>query len=304
MEQSGFNWGLPENINIYGAKIDALNSTIHWFMLGLFVFWGAFFAYALIRFRARPGHTATYQPIHATWSKWLEIGVAVFEAVLLIGFSMPVWYMFKKEFPKPEASTTVRIVAQQFAWNFHYAGYDGVFGKAGPDMITASNPIGLDPNDPHGKDDIVTVNTMRFPVEKPVIARISSKDVIHSFGVPALRIKQDAVPGMEIPIWFQASKTGDYEMACSQLCGNSHYRMKAIIKPQTQAEFDAWYAENTPEEARKPAPAEGQPADGEGAPEDAGEKAGEKADAGAATPATAAHTDSHSHDSSEHGGSH
>ncbi len=287
----GFNWGLPENIAEHGAKVDAMMSVIHWFMLALFVFWGIFMAVALWKFRARPGHRATYEPIHATWSKWLEVGVAVFEAVLLVGFSMPVWAKFKSEFPSAAESTQVNIVAQQFAWNFHYPGRDGVFGKRSPKFVDNANPVGIDPSDEHGKDDVVAVNQFHFPVEKPVIAKLTSNDVIHSFGVNTLRLKQDAIPGMDVSIWFKATKTGTYDIACSQLCGISHFRMKANLIPESQADFDAWMKEQIGEEEPAevaPAPTEGLPPGATpGAPPDAAHAAQGGETAPAASPAPA-----------------
>lgn len=239
----GFNWGLPENIAELGSQIDSMMSVIHWFMLALFVGWGVFFAYCLFRFRARAGHRATYEPIHATWSKYLEIGIAIFEVALLIGFSMPVWASFKRELPPEDKATDIRIVAQQFQWQIWYPGFDGKYGKANPKFMSGANPAGLDPNDPAGKDDYVSPNELRFPIDKPVRATIMSKDVIHSFGVPALRIKQDAIPGMEIPIWWKAIKTGQHEIACSQLCGNSHYNMKAFLFADSPEAYKAWQDE-------------------------------------------------------------
>src|SRR3954470_16837962 len=112
-----FNWGLPPNVSTTGDRVDILIVVLHWFMLALFLGWGAFFAWCLVRFRARPGHKAAYEPIHASWSKWLEIGIAGFEGVLLVGFSMPVWASFKDVEPHrndPNA-IQIKIVAQQFA---------------------------------------------------------------------------------------------------------------------------------------------------------------------------------------------
>lgn len=252
----GFNWGLPENISEMGAGIDSMMSVIHWFMLVLFVGWGSFMAYCLFRFRARSGHKATYEPIHASWSKWLEIGIVVFEAVLLIGFSMPVWASFKRELPKPETATEVRLVAMQFKWNIWYPGFDGKFGRTSPKFAGGTNYVGIDPNDPAGADDYVDQSELAFPVDKPVLATLSSLDVIHSFGVGALRIKQDAIPGMSIPIWWKATKTGAFDIACSQLCGNGHTTMKATLKPMSAEEYSAWQKEwwPAPAEAATPAP--------------------------------------------------
>ena len=107
----GFRWGLPEYISTYGDGIDRLNIVLHWFMLVLFVGWGGWMVWCLIKYRARAGHKATYEPIHATTSKYLEIGVAVFEGVLLVGLSMPVWAAFKNTFPDRAQATQVRIIA-------------------------------------------------------------------------------------------------------------------------------------------------------------------------------------------------
>lgn len=227
----------------YARKGDLLIEILHYFMLLLFVGWGIFFVYCLFRFRQRPGHQAISVPIKGKVSKWLEIGICVFEGALLIGLSIPVWAEVKNQLPTEEDNPMrVRVVAEQFAWNFHYSGPDGVFGKAAPQHIDmATNILGIDPDDPNGQDDL-TSGELHFPVGRKVIAEITSKDVIHSFSVQVLRVKQDAIPGMRIPVWFEAAKAGNYEVACAQLCGNNHYSMKALMAiHETQAEFDSWF---------------------------------------------------------------
>ena len=197
--------------------------------------WGIFYVYCLIRFRQRPGHTATHELLKAKPAKWLEGGIVIFEAVLLLGFSVPIWAYVKNELPPPDDENVerVRIVAEQFAWNFHYPGADGVFGRTSPDFVdTAINILGLDPADEHGKDDIVS-GEFHVPVDKVVVAHVTSKDVIHSFSVGVLRIKQDTIPGMRIPVWFTATKTGNYEVACAQLGGSHHYSLRAVMFVQT-----------------------------------------------------------------------
>lgn len=259
---NGFNWWLPPNISNQGAGVDTMLSALHWFMCALFLFWFVFYVMCIVKFRARPGHKATYEPIHAVWSKYLEIGVAIFEACILIFFSMPVWSRFKNAFPEPKDSTQVRIVAQQFAWNFWYPGPDGKFGKNSLDNISGSNPVGLVDGDPDGKDDFVVVNNLYFPNDKKVYAWVTSKDVIHSFGVPALRLKQDVIPGMNIPIWFDvnAGVTGDYDIACSQLCGNGHGKMRAVLHPMAADAYAKWIDgeehDQHPELFATPTPAE------------------------------------------------
>lgn len=234
----------------YGGKVDVLIEVLHYFMILLFVAWGIFFVYCLVRFRRRGGHQAVVQPIKAKVSKWAEIGVAVFEAALLLGLAIPVWGSVKREFPaETEHPQHVRVVAEQFAWNFHYPGPDGVFGRRGPQFIDmATNPLGKDPSDAQGADDVVS-GELHIVKERPVIAEITSKDVIHSFFIPVMRVKQDAIPGMRIPIWFKAGVSGNYEVACAQLCGNNHYSMRALlVVHETQKELDDWIESKKPQE--------------------------------------------------------
>lgn len=204
------SFGLPLDISTHGHQIDFLINVLHVFMALLFVGWGIFLAMCLVRFRARPGLSAQHHLIKAKPSKYIEVVVIVFEAFLLIGLSAPVWAKYKNVRPAAEEALTVRVVAQQFAWNIHYSGPDGVFGETRVALVDeVSNPIGLDRESPGGKDDIVEINRMRLPVNKPIVVELLSKDVIHSFAIPLLRVKQDAIPGMNIPIWFTATQTTD-----------------------------------------------------------------------------------------------
>lgn len=215
-------------------------------MAVLFVGWGIFFVYCLVRFRQRAGQRANCEPIKAKPSKYSEIGVAIFEAVLLIGFSMPVWASLKTDLPEPEDNPTrVRVMAEQFAWNFHYPGPDGKFGRTAPEFVNlATNPLGLDPGDAAGEDDIYSVE-MHIPTDVPVLAELTSRDVIHSFFIPVMRIKQDTIPGMRIPVWFKPKKEGVYEIACAQLCGNNHYSMRALLHIRSQEAYEAWLEEKS-----------------------------------------------------------
>jgi cytochrome c oxidase subunit II len=257
MDDTKYGFWLPMDVSTHGAQIDQLISIIHWFMLLLFVGWGSFFVYCLIKYRARPGHTATYNPSKAFVTKWIEAAVIVFEVVVLFGFSTPVWFRYKNHPPAEKDALVVKLVSEQFAWNFHYPGRDGKFGKQSETLMSADNPIGMDPDDPDGKDDIVTVNQFHVPVNKDVIVQISSKDVIHSFNIPVLRVKQDAIPGSRIPIWFKATQTGHFELACAQLCGLGHYRMRADVLIDSPEEYAKWETENTAQQ--EAAPQEPQP---------------------------------------------
>ncbi len=238
-----YGYGMPPNASKDGHNVDNLIHILHWFMLALFVAWGIFFVYCLMRFRARAGHRATYDPVKAKVSKYAEIGVAAFEAFLLIGLSMPIWAATKNEPPAKELATHVRVVAEQFQWNFHYPGTDGTFGRTAAAFVdTVDNPLGLDRSDPAAEDDVFATE-LHLPVNKPVICDLTSKDVIHSFFLPVMRVKQDVIPGMRIPVWFTPVKEGRYEVACAQLCGNNHYSMRAEMVIEDDASFATWLEE-------------------------------------------------------------
>lgn len=234
----------------YGQRADQLINLLHYFMFALFGGWSVFLVYCLVRFRQRPGHIANTVPIKAKPSKWMEVGVAAVEAFLLIGVSIPAWASVKSDLPtEADNPVHVRVVAEQFAWNFHYPGPDGVFGKTAPQHIdVAINPVGIDPNDANGADDI-TSGELHFPVDRKVLAQVTSKDVIHCFSLPVLRVKQDVIPGMRIPVWFEAALTGNYEVACAQLCGNNHYSMRALmVIHDTDEAFYEWLESQKVEE--------------------------------------------------------
>lgn len=245
---------LPTDISEHGYQVDRLIHVVHVFMIALFVGWGIFFVFCLVRFRQRPGHKANPKLVKASISKYLEIGVAAFEAVLLLGLSMPLWASVKNDVPDrddPDA-LRIRVVAEQFQWSFHYPGKDGVFGKTEPKAVnTAMNPLGLiakapgrEAEDPAGADDIVSPE-LHIPAGRKVACDLTSKDVIHSFFLPVMRIKQDAIPGMRIPVWFQSKPdaVGNYEVACAQLCGNNHYSMRALMVVESEEDFQAWLKE-------------------------------------------------------------
>jgi cytochrome c oxidase subunit 2 len=248
--------GLPALASEHGAALDHTTALVHWLMLILFVGWGSFFVYVLVRFRRGKNPKADYHGAHSHASTWVEGAIAVAEAVLLVGFSIPLWADRVDDFPPMNQSTVVRVVAEQFAWNVHYPGPDGVFGRTTIEKLdVASNPLGLDRSDPAAKDDVTTVNQLHFPVDKPVIVQLSSKDVIHSFALQEFRVKQDAIPGLTIPVWFKPTVTTaqmrqqkglpewNYEIACAQLCGIGHYRMQGFVTVHDTASWEAWMAE-------------------------------------------------------------
>jgi cytochrome c oxidase subunit 2 len=250
------NRWLPPNAAAHGAQIDSALNWVHWLMAVLFVGWIAFFVIALWRFRRSRNPQANHTGVTSHASSWLEGGVAVAEGILLVGLAIPLWADRVEKFPSAKEGVELRLVGEQFAWNVHYPGPDGVFGRTANEKINLeSNPLGLDRDDPAAKDDVTTVNQMHLPVGKPVIVHLRSKDVIHSFNVPEFRIKQDAVPGISIPVWWVPTVTTAgmrkrlgkpefvYEIACAQLCGLGHYRMRGFVTVETQAEYQKWMDE-------------------------------------------------------------
>ena len=228
-----------------GPEIDNIISLVHWLMLILFVGWGIYFIYTLIRFRASRQPKADYQGVKNHYSTYAEVGVALVEVALLIGFAFPIWASRVNDVPNSLDSVQIRVVGQQFAWNIHYPGPDNIFGATKVELVDeAENPIGLDRSDANAKDDVFTINQLHIPVDRPINILLSTKDVIHNFKLPEFRVSQDAISGMEIPVWFKATMTSQeflettkgtardgmgFEIACAQLCGLGHYRMKGYL---------------------------------------------------------------------------
>jgi cytochrome c oxidase subunit 2 len=233
---------MPAQASTHAASIDSMTNLVHWLMLVLFVGWGAFFLYVLFRFRQGANPKANYAGAKGKVSKGLEVGVVVVEAILLIGYAIPAWAT-RMEFPPQDEAVVVRVVSEQFAWNVHYPGNDGVFGRTDIAMVASDNPLGIDRSDPAARDDIATINQLTLPVDRPVLVQLSSKDVIHSFGLFEMRVKQDAIPGMEIPVWFIPDREGQYEIACSQLCGLGHFRMRGFVTITSEEGFRSFLAE-------------------------------------------------------------
>src|SRR3954462_15492268 len=215
-------------------------SPVHWLMLLMFIGWGAFFIYVLYRFRKGANPRADYVGAKGKLSKGIEVAIVIAEVVLLVGYAIPAWARRVKGFPSENEAVVVRGGGEQFAWNVQYPGPDGKFGRTDINKVSSDNPLGLDRTDPAAKDDITTINQLILPVNKPVIVHLSSKDVIHSFSLIQMRVKQDAIPGETIPVWFTPIMTGDWEINCSQLCGLGHFRMRGAYSIKSQADYDTW----------------------------------------------------------------
>jgi cytochrome c oxidase subunit 2 len=254
--------GLPPLASTHGGQIDNMIGWVHIFMFILFVGWSSFFIYCLLRFRRSRQPIANYTGVRSHFSSYLEGGVALVEAILLIGFAIPLWAARVDKRPAEDQALVVQVTGEQFAWNIHYAGPDGKFGRTDIKLIDVqSNPLGLDRDDPAAKDDVTTVNQLYLPVNTAIIVKLRSKDVIHSFGVPEFRVKQDAIPGLTIPIWFipnvttaemrtrSANAEFQYEIACAQLCGLGHAKMRGFVTVQSAEEFQKWLDEKSKDQS-------------------------------------------------------
>src|SRR5437588_246567 len=178
----------------------------------------------------------------------MELLWTTLTAILFIGLNLigsPIWAA-ERFHPAETGAMQVEVTGLQFAWYFRYPGTDGKFGRTRPDLEDASSgglaALGVDPDDPASKDDVAT-GTLFVPVNREIDLTLRSQDVIHSFFVPAMRFKQDAVPGLMIHMHFRPLETGEYEIACAELCGLGHYKMHGMMKVVSQADFDKWLAE-------------------------------------------------------------
>ena len=239
-----YGWALPVAASSFAQHIDFGIWIIHAAMIAIFVLWGVFFAYLLVKYRARKGVAAQREKHeHKGELKSLipDVVVMVFEIALIVFYALPVWSRIKRTVPVVKDPVLMEIVAEQFAWSIHYAGPDGKLGPRKAEFVHFSNPIGLDLADTASADDVVMGNEMRLPIARTAVMKLYSKDVIHSFFIPEFRLKQDAVPGLEIPMWVEPTRIGKYEIACAQLCGFAHSMMRGDVYVQTQDDFDAWY---------------------------------------------------------------
>ena len=237
---------LPVLASEHGQTVDEMLVYVHWLMFGLFLGWMVYLVFVLFRFHQSRQPRACAVGPRTHFTSWLEGGVVLVEAVLLIGFSIPLWAKMVSNPPEDSEATVIRVMGRQFNWMAHYAGEDGIMGSQDPALSSASDPFGLDrADDPNAADDVVLQGTIVVPVGRPAVIHLTSLDVIHSFSVPAMRITQDAIPGMSIPFWFTPVKTGEYKIVCAQLCGSSHYGMFGILRVVEPEDYASWLSEQS-----------------------------------------------------------
>ena len=237
-------WWLPVAASAAAPGID--HHFVTTFVLMGIVFVAAQLSLGYLVWRYREGGSSQ-KVVYTHGNTKLEILWTVLTTILFVGLNLMSSSIWASERFRPAESGAVRVevTGMQFAWYFRYPGPDGKFGATKPELEDASaggeGALGLDTTDPASKDDVV-VNTMVVPVNREIEVILRAHDVIHSFFVPAMRFKQDAVPGLAIHMHFTPTQTGDFEIACAELCGLGHYRMHGIVRVVSQDEFDKWLA--------------------------------------------------------------
>jgi cytochrome c oxidase subunit 2 len=231
-------WWFPAGVSAYAASVDHEFSTAFWLLGGLFVVAQAALAAFILRAWRKK------KPSYYVGNWRLEVGWTLAIAALFFWFHFSgarVWSSMRLHDPEPQA-LRVEVTGAQFQWYFRYPGPDGTWGRTDAQKFARpdeGNPLGIDFNDSAGKDDIVS-STLVLPVNRDIDLTLRAQDVIHSLFIPAMRFKQDTVPGMDVHAHLKPLQTGKFEIVCSQLCGLGHYRMKAIAQVVTEEEFKEW----------------------------------------------------------------
>ncbi len=236
-------WWLPPLASEHGRETDRL-FVITLIVTGIvFVLVQLTLGYFTYRFGRPREEKAAYVPedrrLELTWTL---VPAVIMTLLILTGGQL--WSRIHQ--PPPENAFEVEVWGEQFKWALRYPGKDGQFGRVDIRLINETNPLGIDPKDPVGRDDIffpAGEGELHLPVGQPVVVRLRSKDVLHSFYVPAFRIKQDAVPGMVIRTWFVPSRRGEFELVCAELCGLGHYQMRGFIVVEDKEKVEGWLAQ-------------------------------------------------------------
>ncbi|MGF6284812.1 c-type cytochrome [Pseudomonas silensiensis] len=197
----------------------------------------AFMAVAIMRFRHKEGSRAAYQPEN----KRLEFWLIVVTSIGIAGMLAPGLVVYNDFIRVPKNATELEVIAQQWQWAYRFPGQDGKLGKSDIKLVNSVNPLGVDPKDPVGQDDvIVRSNEVHLPLDQPVKVLLRSKDVLHNFYIPQIRSKMDMVPGMVSYFWFTPTVIGKYEVLCAEYCGVGHYNMRGTMIVEDQATFAQW----------------------------------------------------------------
>jgi len=222
------------------GTIDLTINITFWVTGFVFIACNLFMAYCVWKFRAKEGHKAVYEPENHK----LEAGLSIFTTIGVIAMLAPGLFVWASFVTPPENAAEYEVLGQQWQWQFRYPGADGVLGTADTEFVSETNPFGINPNDPNGRDDVVVNDPdMHLPVKQPVKALLRSNDVLHNYTVAQFRVKMDLMPGLTSYLWFDPTEVGTYDILCEELCGIGHFIMRGSVTVDTQEDFDAWLAE-------------------------------------------------------------
>jgi cytochrome c oxidase subunit 2 len=220
-----FSWLMPETVSTFGPAIDSMYYVILWITGIVFFATEITLLVFLVKYRHREGRKAEH--IHGSNRAEFVWTTIPFVIVMSLAFySKGLWDEIRDPDLIPADAYQINLMARQFEWNATYSGADGQFGTA---------------------DDFESLNIIHIPVDQPIRVELEAEDVIHSFFLPDFRVKQDAVPGMITPVWFEATRTGEFPVACAELCGLGHYTMGGTIIVHSQADFQDWLADQQAE---------------------------------------------------------
>ncbi len=216
-----FSWLMPETVSTYGPTIDFVYYVILWVTGIVFFATEITLLVFMVKYRHKEGRKAEY--IHGSNKAEVVWTAVPFVIVMALAFySKGIWDEIRDPSSIPDNAYEIQLEARQYEWNAIYSGADGQFSTA---------------------DDFESLNALHIPVNQPVVVQLMAEDVIHSFFLPDFRVKQDAVPGMITPVWFEATRTGEFTLACAELCGAGHYSMGGTVTVHSEADFQAWLAE-------------------------------------------------------------
>ena len=219
--------------------IDLTIDITFWVTGAVFIAVNLFMAYAVLRYRNRgpDSERAQYEPENTKLEIWLT-GLTAIGVAAMLAPGLWVWNDFVNV---PEDAWEFEVIGEQWRWTFRLPGDDGKLGSSSSALVNIDNPLGVDPADPNGQDDLIVMsNVMHLPIDKPVKMLLRSKDVLHDFAVAEFRVKMDLVPGLVTYLWLTPTRTGTFDILCEELCGLGHFAMRGRVVVDTQEDYDAW----------------------------------------------------------------
>lgn len=229
-------WYLTPLASNWSTIDDTLDITF-WVTGFVFVVINLFMAWCVFKFRHKKDTLAHYEPENKKLEVWLTVVTSIGVAAML----MPGLYVWAKFVEPPEDADVMEVIGKQWQWSYRFPGEDGILGTVDTRHTSADNPLGMNPEDPNGQDDVIVVgDDVHIPIDRPVKMLLRSQDVLHDFAVAQFRVKMDMVPGMVTYLWFTPTVIGKYDVLCEELCGIGHYNMRSHVVVDTETDFKAW----------------------------------------------------------------